>query len=74
MIILNLSCPAVSHICIVINFLLSSSEICLTEKEFLDAIPKTIEQIESYCTTTIRASVGNYLVSLYIKENMNRIT
>ena len=44
-------------------------EICVTEKDFLDAIPKTIKQIESFCTTTIRASVGNYLVSLYIKEN-----
>lgn len=44
-------------------------EICLTEKQFLDAIEKTIYQIESYCTTSVRASVGNYLVSLYIKEN-----
>ena len=44
-------------------------EICLTEKEFLDAIPKTIMMTESFCTTTIRASVGNHLVSLYIKEN-----
>ena len=44
-------------------------EICLTEKQFLDAIEKTIYQIESYCTTSVRASVGNYLISLYIKEN-----
>ena len=44
-------------------------EICVTEKEFLEAIPDTIKQIESYCTTTIRASVGNYLVSKYIKKN-----
>jgi asparagine synthase (glutamine-hydrolysing) len=41
----------------------------LTENNFLDAIDKTIYQIESYDTTTVRASVGNFLVSLYIKEN-----
>jgi asparagine synthase (glutamine-hydrolysing) len=41
----------------------------LTEDEFLGAIEKTIKQIESYDTTTVRASVGNYLISLYIKEN-----
>ena len=41
----------------------------ISEKQFLDSIEETIKQIESYCTTTVRASVGNYLVSLYIKEN-----
>jgi len=41
----------------------------LTEEKFLSAIEKTIKQIESYDTTSVRASVGNYLVSLYIKEN-----
>ncbi len=41
----------------------------LTNEEFLNAIEKTIIQIESYDTTTVRASVGNYLVSLYIKNN-----
>lgn len=41
----------------------------LTNEEFLSAIEKTIIQIESYDTTTVRASVGNYLISLYIKEN-----
>ena len=44
-------------------------EIILTEKEFLGAIPRTIENIESYDTTTVRASVGNFLVSEYIKNN-----
>lgn len=38
-------------------------EFIVTEKEFLDNIESTIVQIESYCTTTVRASVGNYLVS-----------
>ena len=41
----------------------------LTEQEFLDAIPEVIYHVESYDTTTIRASVGNYLVGKYINEN-----
>ena len=44
-------------------------EIELTEEEFLAAIPEVIYNIESYDTTTVRASVGNYLVSKYIREN-----
>jgi len=43
-------------------------ECLLTEKEFMDAIPETIYQIESYDTTTVRASVGNYLVSQFIRK------
>ena len=39
------------------------------EKEFLQAIPEVINAIESYDTTTVRASVGNWLISKYIKEN-----
>ena len=45
------------------------TQIEFSEKEFLDAIPETIQAIESYDTTTVRASVGNYLVSKYISEN-----
>jgi asparagine synthase (glutamine-hydrolysing) len=41
----------------------------LTEEEFLDAIPEVIYNIESYDTTTVRASTGNYLIGKYIKEN-----
>ncbi len=41
----------------------------LTEKEFLEAIEEVIIAIESYDTTTVRASVGNYLVSKYIRNN-----
>ena len=41
----------------------------LSEKEFIDAIDETIYMIESYDTTTVRASVGNYLISKYIKNN-----
>lgn len=36
---------------------------------FLKAIPEVIYWIESYDTTTVRASVGNYLIGKYIKEN-----
>lgn len=41
----------------------------LEEDDFLDAIPQVIKAIESYDTTTVRASTGNYLVGKYIKEN-----
>tara|TARA_B110000046_G_scaffold177578_1_gene204529 strand:+ start:8642 stop:10246 length:1605 start_codon:yes stop_codon:yes gene_type:complete len=43
-------------------------EIKLTEKDFIDAIPEVIRIIESNDTTTIRASVGNYLICKHIKE------
>ena len=43
--------------------------IVVKEQEFLDAIPDVIEAIESYDTTTVRASVGNWIISKYIKEN-----
>jgi asparagine synthase (glutamine-hydrolysing) len=43
-------------------------EIIVTEEEFLGGIEKTIKQIESFDTTSVRASTGNFLVSLFIKE------
>ena len=45
------------------------TEIILTKEEFFEAIPETIRVIESYDTTTVRASVGNYLVGKYISEH-----
>jgi asparagine synthase (glutamine-hydrolysing) len=45
------------------------TEILLTEDDFFNAIPEVIEKIESYDTTTVRASVGNYLISKYISEH-----
>lgn len=45
------------------------TEIILTKEEFFNAIPETIRAIESYDTTTVRASVGNYLIGKYISEN-----
>jgi len=44
-------------------------EIKLDEQEFIDAIPEVIRMIESNDTTTVRASVGNYLICKYIREN-----
>ena len=41
----------------------------VSEQEMLEAIEKTIYQIESYDITTIRASVPMYLLSKYISEN-----
>jgi asparagine synthase (glutamine-hydrolysing) len=45
------------------------TEIIVTEKEMLDAIPEVIQAIESYDTTTVRASIGNYLLGKYIASN-----
>ena len=45
------------------------TEIVLTENEFFEAIQEVIYNIESYDTTTVRASVGNYLVAKYISQN-----
>ena len=45
------------------------TSIIMTEDDFFNAIPEVINAIESYDTTTVRASVGNYLVAKYIKEN-----
>ncbi len=45
------------------------TSILVTEDEFFNAIPEVICAIESYDTTTVRASVGNYLVAKYIKQH-----
>ena len=47
------------------------TEIIVTEKEMFDAIPEVIYAIESYDTTTVRASIGNYLLGKYIAKNSN---
>ena len=44
-------------------------EVIVTEEDFLNAIPDVIRRIESYDTTTVRASVGNCLIGKYISEN-----
>jgi asparagine synthase (glutamine-hydrolysing) len=43
-------------------------EIIVTEQDMFEAIPEVIRAIESYDTTTIRASIGNYLLGKYIKK------
>jgi len=43
-------------------------EIVKSEQEFLEAIPDVIKTIESYDTTSVRASVGNYLACQAISE------
>jgi len=45
------------------------TEIILTEKDFTNAIPRVIEAIESYDTTSVRASIGNFLLGEYISKN-----
>ena len=45
------------------------TNIIVTIEDMLEAIDKTIYQIESYDITTIRASVPMYLLSKYISEN-----
>ena len=45
------------------------TEVILTEQEFCDAIPDVIQAIESYDTTTVRASIGNYLLGKYIAKH-----
>ena len=45
------------------------TQIVLTEEQFFAAIPDVIRDIESFDTTSVRASVGNWLVCKYIREN-----
>jgi asparagine synthase (glutamine-hydrolysing) len=44
------------------------TEIIMTPAEFFDAIPEVIKDIESFDITTVRASVGNWLVSREISR------
>jgi len=45
------------------------TSVILSEQDFLHAIPEVIHAIESRDTTTVRASVGNYLVCKYIRAH-----
>jgi asparagine synthase (glutamine-hydrolysing) len=44
------------------------TEVVLTADDFFAAIPEVIRDIESYDITTVRASVGNWLVSKAIRD------
>ena len=55
---------------IVANYIGSKHhEIIVTEDDMFNAIPEVIEALESYDTTTIRASLGNYLIGKHIANN-----
>ena len=45
------------------------TEIIVSEDDMFSIIPDVIYAIESYDTTTIRASIGNYLLGKYISTN-----
>ena len=45
------------------------TSLIVSEDEFFAAIPEVIDVIESYDTTSVRASVGNYLIGKYIAEH-----
>lgn len=45
------------------------TSLVVSEHDFLAAIPDVIRAIESRDTTTVRASVGNYLICKYIREH-----
>ena len=45
------------------------TNVIVSEEDFFNAIPEVIYAIESYDTTTVRASVGNYLIAKYISEH-----
>lgn len=45
------------------------TEIIVTEEQMFNAIPEVIKAIETYDTTTVRASIGNYLIGKHIARN-----
>lgn len=44
-------------------------EVIVSEGDFWGAVPEVCASIESFDITSVRASVGNYLVSKYIRQN-----
>lgn len=42
--------------------------VVVTPDDFLNAIPKVVRDIESYDITSVRASVGNWLIGKYIRD------
>jgi len=45
------------------------TSIVVAAEDFREVVPRVIRDIESYDITTVRASVGNWLVGKYIKEH-----
>ena len=57
---------------IVANYLKTNhTEVLFTPEEGFAVIPEVIYSLESYDITTIRASVGMYIMAKYIKNNTN---
>ncbi len=44
-------------------------QVIMTNEQFIDSIPHVIKDIESYDTTSVRASVGNWNIGKYISKN-----
>ena len=44
----------------------------LSEKDFIDAVEDVIRTTETYDITSVRATVGQYLLSKWVSENTNR--
>jgi asparagine synthase (glutamine-hydrolysing) len=62
--------PDLKNARIVANYLNTDHhEIVVTADDFIDAIREVIYSIESYDITTVRASVGNWLVGRYIAKH-----
>ena len=56
----------------VANYIKSNhTEIIVSEDVMTDVIPEVIKAIESYDVTTVRASLGNYLLGKFISRNSN---
>ena len=45
------------------------THVVFTEKEFIDAIPNIVYRIETYDITSVRASVAQYLICKWIRNN-----
>lgn len=61
--------PDLFHARLVANHIGSEhTEVVVTPQDFIDAIPDVIAAIESYDTTTVRASIGNWLVAREIRR------
>ena len=51
------------------SIITTHTEVTFTPEEGINAIPEVIYALESYDITTVRASVGMYLLGKYISEN-----
>ena len=49
------------------------TEVIMNKEDVLNCIEEVIYSLESYDITTIRASIGMYIISKYINENTKRV-